>query len=84
MTVWHVVVEAWDEAGSGDYFDMVVLAHSERGARSSATRAIAREGRTGAHSVEAKQLDHRETGVIFTSKRAVMEQPRTRIATWET
>ena len=75
MTVWHVVVEAWDKDGNGNYFDSVVLAHSERGARSSATRAAARVGLTGAHSVEAIQLDHRETGVIFTSKRAVMQQP---------
>lgn len=69
MSVWHVVVEAWDVTGNGDYYDTVVLAHTERSARSLATRAVARHRLTGAHSVEATLLDHRETGALLATKR---------------
>ena len=71
MAIVHVVVEAWDAEGNGDYFECVVLAFSERGARQAATRAMTRLGYTGAHSVEATQLDHTETGTILITKRAV-------------
>lgn len=75
MAIVHVVVEAWDAEGSGDYYECVVLAFSERGARQAATRAVARLGLTGAHSVEATQLDHTETGALLIVKRAILAQP---------
>ena len=76
LMLWHVVVEAWDEeAGNGDYYETLVLAHTERSARSLATREVKRLGTTGAHSVEATLLDVRDTGTVFITQRCVNMHP---------
>lgn len=76
MAIFLVRVEAWDETGNGDYYDVTVLAFNERSARSFATRSVGRQlGLTGAHSVEVAQLDHHSTGVIAIHK-ATAEAPQ--------
>ena len=74
--LWLVTVETVTPDGSIDHYDTVVLAHSERGARSAATRGVSsrvvssiNEPGPGAHSIEAKALDVRETGVVLITKR---------------
>ena len=68
MAIYLVRVEAWDKDGNGDYYDVTTLAHSERSARQMATRFMTKLGLTGAHSVEAAELDHSSTGVVAVHK----------------
>ena len=68
--LWYVTVKGEDKAlGLTRVYDFMVLAHSERGARSAATRMANREGKsvllTDIHSDKAVALDVRETGVVF-------------------
>ena len=77
MSVYLVTVEAWDHTGNGDYYDATVLAFNERSARQLATRAVAKQGYTGAHSVGAVELDRATTGAILITERSgrVFQRP---------
>jgi len=72
--LWLVTVEGTDRAGPGDVqtFDTIVLAHSERGARSSATRAVKRLGLglVAVTSTDIAALAVRETGVVLITNRS--------------
>ena len=74
MGVYLVRVEAWDKTGNGWYHDVTVLAHTERSARQMATRFMAKLELTGAHSVEAAELDHSAPAVVAVH-RATAEAP---------
>ena len=66
--LWYVTVGGEDkQLGLTRVYDVIVLAHTERGARSAATRAATRASvmLTDIHSTRATMLDVRDTGVVM-------------------
>lgn len=73
MSLFIVTVDATDQTGAGWYFEVAVLAETERGARRMATREIVGRQHTGVHSVDARQVDPHKSAVVLVRRKEVME-----------